>query len=122
MWELEQALDRWELDPSGSSVCLLPVLLEGLSFDDLSHLKERVYASPDTWQARKRPTQEDLDKWDELGKRLTGIVLSKPEQVGASGLRLASGWPQAGDWVQLHAESHHGLQHARGWGQELLLS
>jgi hypothetical protein len=108
MWELGIALERWQSSGgdsgfggstggggsgSGSGggrgstgggaqpVRLLLVLVD-VTTDELGDLAGTLYADPRAWDGKKQsPAAEELARWAALGKRLTGVVCMRRDQV-----------------------------------------
>jgi hypothetical protein len=93
MQELEAALARPLLDAAaaagpggggGEPVTLLPVLIGGLTVEDLGNARTRLY-SADSWPTGfERPAPDVLDKWAALLKRVSTIVCKREDQARGS--------------------------------------
>jgi hypothetical protein len=92
MRELKAALARPLRDPAatggggeGEPVTLLPVLVDGLTVEDLGDAMELLY-SPEAWAVsgkskHERPGDEVLAEWAELLERVSRIVCKREDQA-----------------------------------------
>ena len=111
MRELAAALARPPRNPGaagsggqGKPVTLLPVLVDGLTIEDLGDAQGRLYG-PDAWPvSHYRPPDDVLQAWAALLKGVTGIVSKREDQARcrcaalpqAMGLSAACGFSLVG--------------------------
>ena len=104
MKELQDALDRLQSGAStsgeatGPGPMLLPVLLDGLTIDDLVISKSAVYRASSWPSGLPKPGDDELERWANLlGQigRMRSVYSMKGDQVGPR----RAGWAARGlDW------------------------